>query len=267
MTPGERLDTLEKVRHSAGGMLLTHVYEAIFDVGARSRGGTFVEIGTAHGAATIALALGARQQAAPYQIYTADLFSGKHSSRSRYGSVERNLEIVKSNFDAFGVGANISVIAGSSAELVAAFNPTDIRVLIIDADGRIDRDLAVFYDRLAPGCTVILDDIDGELKMLRTSGGLILDQKHRIGQALVERFIEHDVLRELNVIDSTGFYLKGEASSPRFAEMSLPAYRELVFADIENLRPDRLSVKGWLVQRFPALAMRYKRTRRRLKGT
>ena len=52
---------LERVRRETHGKLPLNVYRRIYETAAR-RGGTFVEIGTAQGAATIAMALGARTE-------------------------------------------------------------------------------------------------------------------------------------------------------------------------------------------------------------
>jgi hypothetical protein len=178
------------------------------------------------------------------------------------------MEIVRANYAEFGVLDCITVISGTSADLLSEVNPTDVALLLIDADGRIDRDLDLLYDRLRPDCTIILDDIDGDLKMSRPHGRLVLDQKHRIGSLLVHRFVECDLLRRSHSIGVTGFFKKGRASRERIAEIALPSYRELVFADIDGLSavPAPIAeVKVWLNSTMPGLAKQYKRARRRFR--
>jgi predicted O-methyltransferase YrrM len=258
MSAATQMDLMKEIKRRAGGLLVPKVYSAIYDVGKESSGGTFVEIGTAHGAATIALALGAKQQSAPFHIYTVDPFCGAYSSRTAYGSVDQNVEIVRTNFNEFGVDENITVVPGLSSDLLRQFDPANISVLLIDADGRIDRDLDLLYDRLTPACQIILDDVDGNVKISRRQGSLILDQKHRLTRLLVRRFLKLDILREPQMVGCTGFFSKGEADTLPMAEIALSCYRELVFAEIDGLKADP-KIKSWLKSNFPGVIDRLKR--------
>ena len=102
-----------------------------------SWGKNFVEVGTAHGAATISLALGAATRPTPAKIWTIDKLGGKFSSRSNYGSPEENRQIVLENCRRAGVEKMIQLFVGSPDEFVAAPQcPKRIDFLLLDADGQ-----------------------------------------------------------------------------------------------------------------------------------
>src|SRR5688500_5941281 len=218
---------LARVKDSARGMLPLPVYRRIHETAAACGGGTIVEIGIAQGAATIAMALGAKRAGRPFRIVTADPFA--IGTRTNVGSVEDNLELVRRGFVAFGVADAIEIVVGTVDDLVARADPRDISLLMIDADGRIDRELALLHDRLAPACPIIIDDVDGAIYLHRIGRRISVDQKHRITQLLIERFTAEGLLVPQGTSGQTGWFSKGPAN--RTADdillLALPAYREL----------------------------------------
>ena len=85
---------------------------------------------------------------------------GKYSSRSKFGSVQDNFNFVRSQFVKFNVNDHITITIGGCDDLLRSHRIASVNILILDADGRIDRDLAALYDRLSPGCKIIIDDVD-----------------------------------------------------------------------------------------------------------
>ena len=223
---------LARVKEQAGGMLPLPVYRRIYETAAACGGGTIVEIGIAQGAATIALALGAKRAGKPFRIVSADPFA--IDSRRKVGSVEDNLDLVRRGFEAFGVADAIEIVVGTVTDLVARADPRDIGLLMIDADGRIDRELALLHDRLAPACPIIIDDVDGAIYLHRLGRSVSVDQKHRISRLLVERFAAEGLIVPQEMVGQTGWYLKGPAvrSADDILLIALPAYRELIRATI-----------------------------------
>jgi predicted O-methyltransferase YrrM len=221
---------LARVKRDARGWLPLPVYRGLYDTAAAADGGAFVEIGTAQGAATIALALGAKAAGKPFRIHTADQFI--LGSRPLGRSAEEKHEIVRRGFDALDVAESIASIIGSAADLPVAAELPRIDLLLIDADGLIDRDLALLHDRLAPGCPIIVDDIDDAIYTHRREGGLLVDQKHRLTALLLREFVEAGLLVPSHAIGQTGWYRKGPASLPaaEIELLALPAYRALVRA-------------------------------------
>ena len=96
---------LGRVKESARGWLPLPVYRRLYDTAAAVGGGDFVEIGTAQGAATIAMALGAKSTGKPFRIHSADEFT--RGSRPVAASVEEKRDMVRRGFEAFGVSEHI----------------------------------------------------------------------------------------------------------------------------------------------------------------
>ena len=222
-----------RLRSEAGGMLSEAVYERLYGEAGACGGGNLVEIGTAQGAATIALALGARASGKPFRIFTADPFD--RGSRLEVGSVAQNLELVRDGFASFGVADVIHVIVGGSANVLNALDG-EISLLLIDADGQVDRDIFLLFDRLARDGIVIIDDIDNRVHLLPSATGVMLDQKHRLSHLLTTRMCEMGLLLETDRLGQTAFYRKGSASLDRdqFIEASLQSYRQLIWAHIDD---------------------------------
>lgn len=220
---------LGRVKKSARGWLPLPVYRRLYDTAAAAGGGDFVEIGTAQGAATIAMALGAKAAGKPFRIHTADEFM--RGSRPVGASVEKKRDIVRHGFQLFGVSEHIELVIGSSAKLIEVGDPRDIRLLLIDADGSIDRDLALLHGRLAADCQIVIDDIDDRNYLQRKGRHFYLDQKHRLTFMLVDRFVEAGLLRPLGATGQTGWFAKGPVSLPphEIERLALPAYRSLIF--------------------------------------
>ncbi len=236
-SPPDADDTLalgERIKRGANGMLSPEVYARLFALARRALPRTIVEIGTAHGAATIAVALGARAGGAPCHAYTVDPFAG-FSSRVKFGSSADNLRIVGEAFSRFGVADCITVVVGTSADLLPHLPAGPIDLLLIDADGRLDRDLALLFDRLAADANVVIDDVDGATCLTRFQNRTYCDQKHRLSRLIVDRLVASGHLKGEYVEESTGFYLKGVGKGSTIESLALPAYRELVFADIHDI--------------------------------
>ena len=214
------------------------VYDALFDAAAGEGPKQILEIGTAHGAGTIALALGALSGGHATQITTVDTLEALPdipSSRSRFGGPVENEKIVRANFEKARVSDSINLHVGRS-EGFAKVVPKSFSVdmLVLDADGRIDRDLALFGPYLAPGAAVVIDDIDGRIGAAFRRGRLAIDLKHVISEKLSARFVEEGYLKlEKRTVD-TSFFRVQEPDSwdyERMSELAISSYRELIFLE------------------------------------
>ncbi len=251
---------LARVKQSCFGMLPLPVYRRIYETAAAAGGGTFVEIGTSQGAATIAMALGAKSAGKPFRIHSVDEYIV--GSRPIGRSPQEKAGIVRRGYEMFGVADSIETVIGTSADL-AGLPAVDL--LLIDADGRIDRDLALLHGRLAANCPVIVDDMDSATYLGFRKGRLTIDQKHRATHLLLERFVDAGLLVADAPSGQTGWFRKGPASlSPGEIErLALTAYRELVFATLDG---GGAGFK-WRAWRFvSARAPRLARAWRRLRG-
>ena len=255
---------LARVQHAAHGKLTPEAYRRLYESAAASGGGTFVEIGTSQGAATLAMALGAKAAGLEFRIVTVDAhFVGSHP---RAASESEKKAIVRAGFEAFGVSDRIDMVVGTTAEMIAIADPRDIGLVLIDADGRIDRDLAALWDRMRPGCVVAIDDVDGEIYVQLRGRGVRVDQKHRITRSLLDAYILAGLLVPQGAIGQTGWFRKGDSTggAPEIERLALPAYRALVFAEIGA---EAFSLKrglyGLAASRAPWLVRAWRKFRRR----
>jgi predicted O-methyltransferase YrrM len=234
---------IECVRR-ANGMLPESVYSELWELSGRIGGGTYLEVGTAHGGATIALALGAKEAGHSVTINTIDRLGGKFSSRSRYGSPEDNRAIIEGNFRFAGVADCISLFVGSTEQFVSQGNcPRNINLLMLDADGMIDRDLAYFYNLLPPGAPIVIDDIDDGIYLGQTvSGTHYIDLKHRLTSLLLSTIVSQKYFSIEKISHTTSFCRKGERflDLEEFHRLAILCYRELVFSTVSGETWDEL---------------------------
>ncbi len=141
-------------------MLTPEVYEAIYQCAVSIPGGNLVEIGAAHGAATVALAHGLRQSGLGGKVYCFE--TGNPMEHAAYArSNKGNLKILAERLRDFQVESLVATVSKHISEAkteVDEIYEARIGLLMIDADGVLDRDLRLFYNALLPGAMVIIDD-------------------------------------------------------------------------------------------------------------
>lgn len=229
----------EAVKRRCNGMLPSSVYQRIHDTAAAARITTFVEVGTAHAAATVSMALGLKDSGRAGRIYTFE--RGKGGSRVEYGGVDENTRIIRANLEHFGVSDIVELLVGDVSDLSSRV-PADgeIGLLMLDADGRIDRDISLFYDRVVKGGPVIIDDVVDEVRLYRTRGGrYAIDQKLKIAHRLLEVMIKSGLLSSGQIVSETYFGEKlDKASLDVPPEAVLNAYRGLIFSEAAITKPN-----------------------------
>lgn len=256
----ERENRLAEVKAVTGGLMSTGTYCRLYDKAAASAGGTFVEVGTYRGAATIALALGGQASGKAFEVLSCDLL--RDGVGLEGADVEERSARLRDSFAAFGVESDIRFIQGTSAELVAAADPQRIDLLLLDGGGRIEADLELLWDRLLPGCAIIIDDVDGKVRVHRRGSKTVVDQKHRITRLLCDRFVEAGFLKREAEIAGTGWYRKGEGDAAAIPRLALPAYHALIKATIDGreLQAGRGLLRA-LGRRLPGVAAAWRRFR------
>src|SRR5215217_1858958 len=186
------------------------VYRRLYDSAAACGDGTIVEIGTYCGAATVAMALGARSAGRPFQIVTADLL--RPGVGLDGAGVDEKIAALNATLAEFGVAGDVRFVHGSVEAVVAAADPRDIVMLLLDGGGRIEADFACLWERLAPGAAIVIDDVDGRIAVSRSLRVARINQKHRLSKQLAEIYVDAGMLAEEGMIASTGWYRKGAAS-------------------------------------------------------
>jgi predicted O-methyltransferase YrrM len=244
-----------QIKRTANGMLAPEVYRAIYETASAVQSGNALEVGTAHGAGTICMALGLETAGNPGRVITIDKIEG--GSRDAFGSVEDNIKIIESNFARFGVADRIDLHVGSAGEIASQL-PQDLRLglLMLDADGAIDRDFALFYNSLLPGAPIIIDDYKPDFVRLYRNGRRVrTDQKRRLTALLVDYFEGQGLLERSQLINETWFGRKpaGVAQDITFDFQGIACiYRNLTF--VEGMLHNPISeLAAILIRRFPTL--------------
>ncbi len=152
-----------ELKKKTNGMLHPKIYKKLFILGKLYSDSIFVEIGAAHGAATISFANGIKYKKGAGKVYSFERCEG--GSRAKYGSKEDNIKILKSNLRSYEVedfvDLNIGIFNNESyIKLKHKINDSKIKILFIDADGLLHRDFFYLYKHLNQKSIIIIDDYD-----------------------------------------------------------------------------------------------------------
>jgi predicted O-methyltransferase YrrM len=128
---------------------------------AKTGGGAVLEVGPYLGGSAVAAALGVRDSQNRRSIVTIE--AGGHLDHPSLPS-KNILKDLKKNLVQAGVADLITLLEGWSLDekIVAAahqrLQPATVMLLVLDADGAVQRDLDLYGDLLAPGCSLVFDD-------------------------------------------------------------------------------------------------------------
>ena len=257
--------TFGDIVETCDGMLAPQTYRKIYEMGLT--GGLIVEVGTAMGAATAALAMGLKDSGKPGRIYTFDPMSG--GPRQHITDIDARVDRIRNNLAKYDVADLVEIVP---LDLKSGLHilPTDqqIEVLMLDADGRIDRDLNLLNDRILEDCMLIIDDVADKVKVFRKNGAMRVDSKLRLSYLLVDMLKKKGFITDGQLIAHTYF---GQSLNLRnFKESDsavIAVYRELVFQDthmplFESIR--KTSMRN--IQSYaPDLAAKMRRVYRSMK--
>ena len=243
----------------ANGMLPASVYAEISKTAAEVNA-DILEVGTAHGASAIAAAIGLKSK---YSVKTIDKLQG--GSRAVYGTIQENESIIRANIQKFGVAERVELFIGSSEDVADKIRfKQGIGMLILDADGAIDRDFRLYYNQLLPGAPIIIDDYRPNfISIMRSFGGdCHIGQKHRLTALLVDYFESKGLLTRNKVLNDTYFGSKplDVTSDVSFdVEDILRLYRSLTF--VKGSSKSKLISKGLanLKRKAPAIHLTLKK--------
>ena len=253
-TSFQSFDALQ-VKKKANGMLSIDVYEEMYNLAQKiDQNSTILEIGTAHGAGTISLALGSQCK---NKIISIDKISG--GSRDKFGALEENKAIIENNFKHFGVEKVIDFYVGTSSEVKLLLDENlKLSMLVIDADGAIDRDFEFFYNNLLPGSPIIIDDYFNNVRIKKIKKTIRVDQKFRLTFMLITFMEQSNLLNKIKVIDDTYFGIKpiNQIDDVDFSQYDFrPIYRYLTFAS--NKTPSLLyNLKLNIIEFISQLSLR-----------
>jgi hypothetical protein len=207
-----------EISFECSGMLAPAIYQRLYELARDRPEGDIVEVGTSRGAATVALALGLKASGKPGRVLTCG-----RPTQNRHGGP------VSDNFRRFGVDDVIDYHQCEAQDLPAiAAHTGPIGLLLLDADGCIDRDLLAFFDRIVVGAPVIIDDCEDKVRLNITPGVYRVDSKMRLSRLLLDAFRRSRALSEGDFMKCTYFGVKGSQPPPSQADV-IQAYRGLVF--------------------------------------
>ncbi|RYY02201.1 MAG: hypothetical protein EOO53_14295 [Gammaproteobacteria bacterium] len=149
------------------GMLAPCVYEEIFFLASTLTEKNILEIGTASGASSIAAGIGLHFSEPKGKVITIDKHTG--GSRAKYFSAEESLQIVRKNIRAWNLDEIVfPVVAKSGDQINTGFNgPIDM--MILDADGKINRDILQWKDYCVSDLLLVIDDCENLIRIIEDS--------------------------------------------------------------------------------------------------
>ncbi|MEL6168265.1 MAG: class I SAM-dependent methyltransferase [Pseudomonadota bacterium] len=257
------------IKEACNGMLPVRTYDEIYRRALTADEGIFVEVGTAHAAATVCLARALKDSGRSGRVYTFEKIFG--GTREAFGGVHENVQIIQDNLSRFDVEDVVELIIGDVRD-EAAQVPSDARIalLFLDADGRIDRDFELFFDRMQLGGQIYIDDVRNAARLgLDGTKGLAarfkIDQKHRISYLLLDVFRRNGLVGDGDFVgpDTWAGTKIANAYSIVPHDEIVEAYRDLVFADAEMpMVPGRRMAKRALKWLLPASVVEQIRDRR-----
>ena len=187
-----------RLKKQTGGMLDALVYRRIYREAARLPDYPFVEVGAAAGSATIALAWAFQRAGKRSRIIAVEKCEG--GSRTEHGGFDENLGILTGNLSRFGVREKVLLHTGpcrleDRQQLERLIDSGHISGFMLDADGRLDRDFELFWDRTIPGGLIVVDDYAD-----RSAYREVSDRHPNGGAKQVTTF------RLLNILIEEGFF-------------------------------------------------------------
>lgn len=149
-----------KIKKITNGWLLPETYKAIYDCALTAQEGVMLDIGPAQGGSSISLGLGIRDSGKSKlsKVFSIEKGTGSSALQSR-NDENLNTITLRRNIDKYGLSDRTVVLIGDVKDVHKQVDETQpISLMFIDADGALDRDFKLFYNRLLPGAPIILDD-------------------------------------------------------------------------------------------------------------
>lgn len=187
------------------GLLPGEVYEEIFITFRNGIQHDVIEIGGAGGSASIAICWGLKRSGNNAHLIVVEKCEG--GTRTKYGGFQSNLDRYWSTAETHGVKKQIKLFPEfltmeNGCKVLEKVDTDKIGGLMIDADGHIHRDFALFWQRLEAEAPIIIDDYHESLS-----------PKHALTYELLNKFVEWGLIRERKLVGGTYFGIKGDENS------------------------------------------------------
>src|SRR5690606_12919369 len=104
------------------------------------------------------------------KVYSFD--KHERGSRRHYSSPEASLAVAKKNIASFGMEARVEALIANAEEMKPSFGIGNIEMVMLDADGRIDRDLFAWRNSISGGAPIFIDDCEDVVRFKYDSKGI-----------------------------------------------------------------------------------------------
>lgn len=235
------------IKKRCNGMLSSKVYSTLYEIAKTARSGSLaVEVGSAHAAGTVSIALGVQKNPVLEKLIAFEKIEG--GSRMNFGSIEKNKEIILGNIERYGCNDVVEMVFTTPEEAIDKIpydRKPNIGLLVIDADGAIDREFNLLYDRVVEGGVVVIDDYNDYLKYFHlTKHRVHIDAKHKVTKALVDYYVEEGFLKFDKMVQSTWFGYKPKGAGSIIQSNPISVYRNLIHLDVDFKNTKSLSKKA-----------------------
>ena len=182
-----------KIKSENQGMMSQVVYEKIYNSVYNLPDFDIIEIGGGAGAGSIAIARAMQDSAKKSRLIVVEKCEG--GSRAAFGDYQTNLNLINSNFKRSGIENIITLFPKkltyeNGNEVISLIKTNKIAALILDADGRIDRDFFLFWPFLVTGGLIIIDDFQDCSKYLPLYSTFRRAKKKTLTYRLLNQIIE-----------------------------------------------------------------------------
>lgn len=180
-----RYGRFARMQRATDGMLSPAVYKMIYERAKAAPDLDTIEVGGAGGSGSIAFAWGKIDAGHASRHIVVEKLEG--GSRRRYGGFEDNLARFERHLREWGAEEKVELFPhwltrDNSADLLARVRTGTIAGFMLDADGRLDRDFALFLPIVEPEGFIIVDDYHPTRSW-----------KHALTYRLLNRFRELDL--------------------------------------------------------------------------
>lgn len=157
------------IKQRTRGYLSPEVYKAIYDCAYSASEGYLVDIGPAQGGSSISMGLALKDaRKTRSKVFSIERGKGSDALVSRE-EPEMNARVWKHNIETFGVEAFCLLLLGDVALMHSEIDQKKpLAMLFIDADGALDRDFRLFFNRLVDSAPIVIDDYVDIINKLAT---------------------------------------------------------------------------------------------------
>ena len=186
------IQRFQKIRAITNGYLAAAIYKAIYQCACQAEEGYMIDIGPAQGGSSISLGLGIKKSGKQQsKVISIEKGSGSDALADKK-NVDKNLSILEENIAKFSLSNYSIILMGDVAEVYKSVKEDlPLSLLFIDADGALDRDFKLFYNRLRKNAPIIIDDYANIINSLARENYLLWKTHDELNSYVSHKGKEH----------------------------------------------------------------------------